>query len=63
MTPDEERGHLQRQRRRLTATETDFEVVRQRAVLVGVATGNLDVEEAEDSLAELALLTAPMAGW
>ncbi|HVM39435.1 MAG TPA: GTPase HflX, partial [Acidimicrobiia bacterium] len=57
MTPDEERGHLQRQRRRLTATETDFEVVRQRAVLVGVATGNLDVEEAEDSLAELALLT------
>jgi GTPase len=46
-----------RQRRLLTATETDFEVVEQRALLVGTtaATGG-DVEAAEASLDELALL-------
>ena len=50
-------GHTARQRRRLTATETDFEVVQQRALLVGTtaATGG-DVELAEASLDELALL-------
>ncbi|HEV7865500.1 MAG TPA: GTPase HflX [Acidimicrobiia bacterium] len=44
-----------RQRRRLTATETDLGVVRQRALLVGG--GDVGLEEAESSLAELALLT------
>ncbi|HLG00877.1 MAG TPA: GTPase HflX [Acidimicrobiia bacterium] len=48
--------HQGRVRRRLTATETDFEVLVQRAALVGVATGDADVEEAEASLAELAAL-------
>ena len=44
-----------RQRRRLTATETDLGVVRQRALLVGG--GNGSAENAEASLDELALLT------
>src|SRR3990170_4568532 len=44
-----------RQRRRLTATEVDLGVIRQRALLVGVDGGS--VEEAEASLDELALLT------
>ncbi len=44
-----------RQRRRLTATEVDLGVLRQRARLVGGGAGSLD--EAESSLAELALLT------
>ena len=44
-----------RQRRRLTATETDLGVVRQRALLVGG--GDVGLEEAEASLEELALLT------
>jgi GTP-binding protein HflX len=44
-----------RQRRRLTATETDLGVVRQRALLVGVDGDSLD--DAEASLDELALLT------
>jgi GTPase len=48
-----------RQRRRLTATETDLGVLRQRAVLVGVTVSDhaIDVDEAERSLDELALLT------
>ncbi|HEX6310445.1 MAG TPA: GTPase HflX [Acidimicrobiia bacterium] len=46
-----------RQRRRLTATEVDLGVVRQRALLVGTGAGTGTVEEAEASLAELALLT------
>jgi GTPase len=44
-----------RQRRRLTATETDLGVVRQRALLVGVEGDSLD--DAEAYLDELALLT------
>ena len=44
-----------RQRRRLTATETDLGVVRQTALLVGG--GDVSATEAESSLAELALLT------
>ncbi len=44
-----------RQRRRLTATEVDLGVVRQRALLVGVDGDS--IEEAEVSLDELALLT------
>lgn len=50
------RPHEGRRRGRLTATETDFEVTRQRAALVGVVTGDGDVEDAEESLAELARL-------
>ncbi len=45
-----------RQRRRLTATEIDLGVVRQRALLVGTGRGTRSVEEAEASLEELALL-------
>jgi GTP-binding protein HflX len=48
-------GYAGRQRRRLTATEVDLGVVRQRALLVGG--GDVDLDEAEASLAELALLT------
>ncbi len=46
-----------RQRRRLTATVTDLEVVRQRAYLVGVVMRDQAMSEAEASLHELALLT------
>ncbi len=46
-----------RGRRRLTATEVDLDVVRQRALLVGTGFGSHDLEDAERSLAELALLT------
>lgn len=45
-----------RQRRRLTATVTDLGVVRQRALLVGVARSGASIAEAERSLAELGLL-------
>src|SRR5205823_3025074 len=53
---DVTRAHEGRQRRRLTATEVDLGVVRQRALLVATAIGSRDVEDAESSLAELALL-------
>jgi GTPase len=46
-----------RQRRRLTATEVDLGVVRQRALLVGTGAGTGTIDEAEASLSELALLT------
>jgi len=46
-----------RARRRLTATEVDLEVLRQRALLVGTGFGTRTLTDAEDSLAELALLT------
>jgi len=45
-----------RDRRRLTATEVDLEVVQQRALLVGTGFGLATVEEAEGSLEELARL-------
>jgi GTPase len=45
-----------RQRRRLTATEVDLGVVRQRALLVGTGAGAHSAEDAEASLDELALL-------
>ncbi len=48
--------HQARQRRRLTATVTDLEVQRQRALLVGVALHG-DGAEADRSLTELAMLT------
>ncbi len=49
--------HESRRRRGLTATETDFTVVRQRALLVGTGVGARDTDAAEASLAELGLLT------
>ncbi len=49
--------HQARGRRRLTATVTDLDVVRQKAFLVGVALPDMDLDEAERSLDELALLT------
>jgi GTP-binding protein HflX len=52
MTPPAARG-----RRRLTATEVDLEVVRQRALLVGTGVGARSADEAQLSLDELALLT------
>lgn len=48
--------HLDRGRRRLTATEVDLGVVRQRALLVGTGHGLRTAEEAEASLDELARL-------
>jgi GTP-binding protein HflX len=45
-----------RQRRRLTATEVDFGVVKQRALLVGTGSGSSTLDDAEASLAELAQL-------
>ncbi|MEI8337144.1 MAG: GTPase HflX, partial [Actinomycetes bacterium] len=50
-------GQQGRGRRRLTATEVDLDVVRQRALLVGTGIGTRSVEAAEESLAELARLT------
>jgi GTP-binding protein HflX len=49
--------HQARGRRRLTATVSDLEVVRQTAFLVGVAFPETPLDEAERSLDELALLT------
>jgi len=54
MTQEERRG---RQRRRLTATVTDLEVTRQKALLVGVVTKDDTVEAGEASLLELERLT------
>jgi GTP-binding protein HflX len=45
-----------RDRRRLTATEVDFEVVHQRALLVGTGFGGRSAAAAELSLSELGLL-------
>ncbi|MDQ3781508.1 MAG: GTPase HflX [Actinomycetota bacterium] len=45
-----------RSRRRLTATVTDLQVVRQRGYLVGVVLGDADRIEADNSLRELGLL-------
>jgi GTP-binding protein HflX len=45
-----------RGRRRLSATEVDFDVVRQRALLVGTGVGSRTVADAQASLEELALL-------
>ncbi len=49
--------HISRGGRRLTASVTDLDVVRQRALLVGVALPRDDLDVAEASLDELALLT------
>ena len=50
------REHLDRGRRRLTATEVDLEVTEQTAILVGTGYGMATTEEAEASLEELARL-------
>ena len=50
-------GVQARSRRRLTATEVDLSVVRQRALLVGTGIGTRGAEAAHASLDELALLT------
>jgi len=47
------RAHQDRQRRRLTATEVDFERPQQRALLIGTTYTTGSVEEAEISLDEL----------
>jgi GTP-binding protein HflX len=52
-----EPGSTGRGRRRLTATEIDLSVVQQRALLVGTGYGTRSVEDAEESLVELSLLT------
>jgi GTPase len=49
--------HQARGRRRLTATVTDLEVIRQKAFLVGVQFPGMDVGDSERSLEELARLT------
>ncbi len=49
--------HQSRQRRRLTATVTDLEVVRQRAFLISVRLGNDSPLQLERSVQELELLT------
>ncbi len=54
---DQSDTHLARQRRRLTATVTDFDVDRQRALLIGVVQNKAEVPAGEQSLAELELLT------
>ena len=51
------RRHQSRQGPRLTATEVDLGVVRQRALLVGTGCGLRDAEAAQASLEELAALT------
>ncbi len=50
-------GHQQRRRRRLTATVTDLAVERQRALLIGLVTGDRDLDEADASMRELERLT------
>jgi GTP-binding protein HflX len=57
MSPVTQEPRTGRQRRRLTATTTDLEVVRQKAYLIGVVRAKDDATEAETSLHELALLT------
>jgi GTP-binding protein HflX len=54
---DQSDAHLARQRRRLTATVTDFDIDRQRALLIGVVQTKGEVPIGELSLAELELLT------
>jgi len=50
-------SHTGRRRQGLTATETDFDVVRQRALLIGLIRSAGDRTRGEASLAELELLT------
>ena len=50
-------AHVARQRSRLTASVTDLDVVRQRALLIGLIRSSNDRARGEASLDELALLT------
>jgi GTP-binding protein HflX len=54
---DDSRSHVARQRSRLTASVTDLDVVRQRALLVGMVRDGSKVAQGDRSLAELELLT------
>ena len=54
---DDSRSHVARSRRRLTASVTDLDVVRQRALLVGVVRDASAAAEGDRSLEELELLT------
>lgn len=54
---DNSRSHVARSGRRLTASVTDLEVVRQRALLVGMVREGSRAAEGERSLEELRLLT------
>lgn len=54
---DDSRSHVARRGRRLTASVTDLDVVRQRALLVGMVRDGARVAEGERSLDELVLLT------
>jgi len=54
---DDSRSHVARSGRRLTASVTDLDVVRQRALLVGMIRDSSRAAEGERSLEELELLT------
>jgi len=54
---DDSRSHVARSGRRLTASVTDLDVVRQRALLVGMVRDGSKAAEGERSLEELELLT------
>ena len=54
---DDSRSHVARSGRRLTASVTDLDVVRQRALLIGMVSNGSRVAEGERSLEELELLT------
>lgn len=54
---DDSRSHVARSRRRLTASVTDLDVVRQRALLIGMVRDGSAVAEGDRSLGELELLT------
>ena len=50
-------SHVARQRQRLTATTTDLDVGRQRAMLIGLVRSRNDMARGQSSLKELSLLT------
>ena len=54
---DDSRSHVARSRRRLTASVTDLDVVRQRALLIGMVRDGSKAGEGDRSLEELELLT------
>ena len=54
---DDSRSHVARSRRRLTASVTDLDVVRQRALLIGMVHDGSALTEGDRSLEELELLT------
>ena len=54
---DDSRSHVARERSRLTASVTDLDVVRQRALLIGMVRDGSKAAEGDRSLGELELLT------